>query len=80
MRLQTSDRYIVVKVRYDKHSMSLKFNELNYLLAKIVLIENMLARCIVVQFDVITEVTAKNCTEVSVQQRHIFCLTSFMTC
>jgi len=77
--MQTSGRNIIFKVRYDKHSISLKFNELNYLLSKRALIENQLPRCIVVQSDVIMEVTANNCTEVSVQPRHIFCMTSFMT-
>ena len=77
--MQTSGRDNVVKVRYDKLSNSLKLNELNYLLAKIALIENQLTRCIVVQSDVIMEVTAMKCAVVSVKPRHIFCMTSFMT-
>jgi len=77
--MQTSGRENVVKVRYDKLSISLKFNELIYLLVKRGLIENKLARCIVVQSDVIMEVTAIKCAEVSVQPRRIFCITLFKT-
>jgi hypothetical protein len=77
--MQTSGRENVVKVRYDKLSISLKFNELIYLLVKRGLIENKLARCIVVQSDVIMEVTAIKCAVVSVQPLRIFCITPFKT-
>ena len=54
---------------YDKHSISLKLNELNYLLATIAVLENELARYILAQHDVITYVTAATGTNVFIQRR-----------
>ena len=52
-RLQKRGREIVGEVKYDKLSIILKLNELNYLLAKIVLIKNQVACFILAQPDVI---------------------------
>jgi hypothetical protein len=43
---------IVAKVKYDKHSISLKLNEINYLLAKITILENQLDMYNLAQTDV----------------------------
>jgi hypothetical protein len=54
---------MVAKVRYDKHSISLKLSELNYLLAKISILDDQLGKYILAQTDVIIQATATKCAK-----------------
>jgi len=60
----------VAKLAYNKHSISFKSSELNYLLAAITIFEKQLARYSIAQNDVMTYVTTALGSQVYVQSRH----------
>jgi hypothetical protein len=68
-RLQTVGKNIVCKLTYDKSSINLKLNKLNYLLAHIATFENQLSRYSFAQNYVILYVTNALESDVYVEPR-----------
>ena len=60
---------IVAKVKYDKHSISLKLNEINYLLAKISILENQLFVYNLAQTDVIISASLFGTSTADIHQK-----------